>query len=585
MTTKLLVWIVAGIALCSGFPSITKGTDKEEIVKIKLIFPKTDHDKHSKHKRSSDMFPETLSFRFRVNNTDVIMDLEKNTMASVPPIMRVDKLRPIYDTKPDIQRNFALYQGLGMGASALLRFPFDDISKFELHASYQHGSEWYAIEPLTLFDRRKRSSVPLHTVETMPTTQATTAPSVDADQLVADHKVTLLNPDIQIGSFFNDIIVIQDDQMTSTDNPLDPFPILRLGEEPYSIPMVDLHSFQNQRNKRQSTWDDWTPSERHRRKIAQKYVEYLVVLDYANFYKWHQVALGNTDDERYNNAVNSLVQYYLFVTNGIDVRFQSAQTSQGDLRVTLAGFVIATDKSESPWTENNKLTADAVYDGKSLEDFAKWINSQTASLPPHDHAALFTGHDLALSNKDTSTIGIAYLSRVCLSYSASVNQEPYNALSIHIAAHELGHSLGATHDASNSGSCSSALHYVMAPRLPAVNETLASNPYEFSSCSRSQIGIYLSKLGSDCLSNVPDILSMVTLTEKPGNVYPVDQQCHTLPEQDWVICRDKYVNYPLKWATICYQLECRRVGTSTCINRRQAYDGTPCGHMKIFKVF
>lgn len=35
--------------------------------------------------------------------------------------------------------------------------------------------------------------------------------------------------------------------------------------------------------------------------------------------------------------------------------------------------------------------------------------------------------------------GIAYLSRVCNSYAASVNEETFNAIAIHIGAHELGH--------------------------------------------------------------------------------------------------------------------------------------------------
>ena len=38
-----------------------------------------------------------------------------------------------------------------------------------------------------------------------------------------------------------------------------------------------------------------------------------------------------------------------------------------------------------------------------------------------------------------SLAGIAYLSRVCNSYAASVNEESYNAMIIHIAAHELTH--------------------------------------------------------------------------------------------------------------------------------------------------
>lgn len=75
-----------------------------EIVKIKLILP-NDEDlaEQGKTKRSSELFPQTLSFRFRFGDDDVSMDLEKNVMASVPPIMNVENHRPVFDNQTKIQ--------------------------------------------------------------------------------------------------------------------------------------------------------------------------------------------------------------------------------------------------------------------------------------------------------------------------------------------------------------------------------------------------------------------------------------------------------------------------------------------------
>ena len=43
---------------------------------------------------------------------------------------------------------------------------------------------------------------------------------------------------------------------------------------------------------------------------------------------------------------------------------------------------------------------------------------------------------------------------------------------------------------------------------------------------------------SNCMSNIPSLLDLVIVNEKPGTVYTADQQCKDQKDtKDWVVCR------------------------------------------------
>ncbi|CAG2236426.1 unnamed protein product [Mytilus edulis] len=266
-------------------------------------------------------------------------------------------------------------------------------------------------------------------------------------------------------------------------------------------------------------------------------------------------------------------------------------TPEGDVKVILAGFVIATNIEASRWTEDNVISSNVVNDGNTLLTFSQWINANrnTGAIPPHDHAALFTGYDLAEKITDKRTIGIAYLSRVCNSYASSVNEETFNAMIIHIAAHELAHNLGASHDSYHSNGCSAEFGYVMSPSLPNSeysSATSASRNFIFSSCSRAAIGAYIAGLETNCLENSPmDGLVDLTLAAfNPGEtVYGVDDQCRLTyaPNGGSAMCRENYPLTTMKWASVCYRLQCRNpANLNGPCSSQFAHDGTACGNYK-----
>ncbi|KAH3821547.1 hypothetical protein DPMN_123311 [Dreissena polymorpha] len=155
--------------------------------------------------------------------------------------------------------------------------------------------------------------------------------------------------------------------------------------------------------------------------------------------KWKAKVGGATENEQFDRAFEAMHEFYTFVVNGIDVRFQTATGGGQALRVTLASLLVSTEAETSPWVTNNMIGPNAVDDAGVLLDFATWKSSVYQYLPTHDHAGLFTGFDISTPTSN-NPIGMGYLNSIChSSWSVSEIEETYNAVSIHIAAHELGH--------------------------------------------------------------------------------------------------------------------------------------------------
>jgi hypothetical protein len=119
-----------------------------------------------------------------------------------------------------------------------------------------------------------------------------------------------------------------------------------------------------------------------------------------------------------------------------------------------------------------------------LDSFLNYWNSNyPRSQYPRDTAQLFTGK---MSNQ-----GIAYQSVVCRSpsyaYGLTARSGSVNHL---IAAHEIGHNLGAEH-VDNSGACASSL----------MNPSITFNATSFCDASKTQVMNYTNTYGS-CLSVV-----------------------------------------------------------------------------------
>lgn len=343
----------------------------QETVPIEILL---DHEQ-ARRKRSAHSFPDRLLFKFSTSNGDIRLDLTRNDLVKVPPVLLWTGQRVINDTTFQLQRDFALYQGSELGANALVRFPDDDYTRFELHANYIIGTDFYSIEPVT--SRTRRSAIKI--VEP-PFSKTTPHPAT-----IRIHNVLRLEKDSL--DFGNDMFIIENGSPETEGLKLQRVVEETDGTTTQGPLILDIAGNSNQRKKRETD----ESRDRYRRSTNQLYVEYLVCVDYANFVIWKSTSNATTDELRAEDAKNAITKYYLYLVNGIDTRFKTAQTPQGDLRVAIAGIVLAMDQKSSNWTENNVLSGNKVNDGNTLMDFAIWSNAQKPVLPRHDHAALYTG--------------------------------------------------------------------------------------------------------------------------------------------------------------------------------------------------
>ncbi|MDD2943585.1 MAG: M12 family metallo-peptidase, partial [bacterium] len=189
-----------------------------------------------------------------------------------------------------------------------------------------------------------------------------------------------------------------------------------------------------------------------------------------------------------STAANAAI---LSVLNGVSGIYES------ELGITL------TVSYQHSWTTSSDpfSTSDAAT---LLDQFYSHWESNFRASHTYDVAHLFTGRNL-----NDSTIGIAYMNAACRSYGYGLSERQGSiTLDTPLAAHEIGHNLGADHD-----SCTSGSSWIMCPMLvPGANR--------FSSGSKTQIANYTASVS--CLGtsggtptppppsdNLPPVLSPI----------------------------------------------------------------------------
>ncbi|XP_075756740.1 disintegrin and metalloproteinase domain-containing protein 19 isoform X1 [Pelodiscus sinensis] len=207
---------------------------------------------------------------------------------------------------------------------------------------------------------------------------------------------------------------------------------------------------------------------------AMKYVELLLVADYAEFQK------NNYDLQR---TKNKLVE----VANYVDKFYKSL-----NIRVALVGLEVWTDGNKCEVSENSRST---------LWSFLTWRRKLLAHKK-HDNAQLITGTPF-----QGTTIGVAPLMAMCSDFqSGGVNMDHSdNAIGVAATmAHEMGHNFGMSHD--SPGCCAARAEDGGCIMAAATGHPF---PKVFSPCNRKELDRYLQSGGGICLSNMPD----------PGTLY------------------------------------------------------------------
>lgn len=261
-----------------------------------------------------------------------------------------------------------------------------------------------------------------------------------------------------------------------------------------------------------------------------------------------------------------------------------------DIAIKLAAIVIEERDPDSPWVRGHvqrpAYTSEAMIDVESaLRDFTTWL--QSSGLPEYDHAVGFTGYTLVKNSRKID--GLAYMSKVCdrQGRSSSIVGENGDFMSVGVVAHEIAHSLGASHDGSSGGgNCSADDNYIMAPQHQ-MNPQKVRNLLQFSPCTSSQILQHFSSDAPQCLydDNHDFRYSYDLDLRPPGEVITRDTQCKLVFGENSTLCH--YITSPSDTDVFCSNVWCHNpTNPSMCQTKARlvTLPGTDCGDNKICKM-
>ncbi|XP_064084798.1 LOW QUALITY PROTEIN: uncharacterized protein LOC135200256 [Macrobrachium nipponense] len=276
------------------------------------------------------------------------------------------------------------------------------------------------------------------------------------------------------------------------------------------------------------------------------------------------------------NPENPLAGTYDYIITGvsaIESLLQEATDSDLTIEISLVHIGVWSELAEQP------LRKDANAGG-TLLNFCNWAsraNSARDTAGYWHHAMLLTRKEVFSITAET--IGTTFLGGACFPGKACSLVEAHSFQAVHIAAHEIAHSLGVPHDGREGAVSCPSSGYIM-------GEAITEESLTWSNCSRRAFRQIL--LEHQCLETNDQGIGTISVNRMadgmqteparfpeldhnlgglPGQRYPADAQCQLAFGQD-------YKAIPSK-TNVCHYLTCSN-GVITQ-GAHPALPGTSCG--------
>ncbi|XP_025092533.1 mucin-17-like isoform X2 [Pomacea canaliculata] len=344
-----------------------------------------------------------------------------------------------------------------------------------------------------------------------------------------------------------------DDHNEHAVSPLVDIPVIDFGDDYYDVGGTN------------SSYDGGIHRRKRQTQVTTHTIKITVVVDYSDYSNWTRQFPNDTmiQIRTYFTYIATLLRNIYTSVNKID--------SSIDIKPVVTSFVVLTTPQVSNFSESVHTAAggNPIQGRAFLEAFSNWISTQP-NISASDHYMAFTGYDIA------SAVGIANKGTLCRGrLSVSIVEDHKQASVANTAAHELGHSINASHD--GDVGCDNAKQFVMTPTFfvpPDLSVTSPSNLFTFSTCSVNAFKRYLNT--QTCTLNTSMTTTSVLTPVPYGELITnLDLQCQVaLDDPDSKSCQELDQEAPL--ASLCYGMLCSLQGGNIC-QYVLPFDGTPCG--------